>query len=133
MSAVLRSTPFPCACIRRLLCFRPITFRPLRGDVLRVAAELEDVPKRDAQVLQYLPWRMRAAPRQLPLQRKRHVFHRRIEIEVRAAFGQQINQMFAKSLVVVHVPGVIQTLWMRWLLKSFDESVAAALSQSLSL
>src|SRR5438105_15590066 len=64
----LLDTLLPRFVTRRLLRFRPVSFRPLGRDVLRTAAELEDVPLPDAQVFEQLPCRVWRSIYLLPAQ-----------------------------------------------------------------
>jgi hypothetical protein len=80
---------------------RPVPFRPARRDVRRVAAELEDVPLRQAQVLEQLPQRVLDAVGPGAAQRRRHVADDRFEAEVGVLAGQHLPQLLAQRGVLI--------------------------------
>src|SRR5437879_2942462 len=52
-----RRAGIPRRCVRRSIALGPVALRPLRRFMLRIAAEFENVPLRQAQMLQKPPWR----------------------------------------------------------------------------
>ncbi len=58
--------------------------------MFRVAAELKDVPLRDAQVLQQLPGAVRRAQWFHSAQTRGEIRHRAIEVRVRIASPQEV-------------------------------------------
>src|SRR5579864_6774863 len=63
----------------------PISFRPFWRSMLRVAAELQNIPLRDAQVLQQHPKRMGKTSRLLSDQVRRNSSNNFVELGVRTA------------------------------------------------
>ena len=74
----------------------PITFGPFRRDVIRSAAEFQDVPLRDSHVLEHLPGRVGQAFNLLTAGFGRKVRDEVIERDVRVAATQQREQMIAQ-------------------------------------
>ena len=56
----LRDAGIPRLGIRRLRICRPVAFRPLRRHVIRIAAELENIPLSDPHMLEKLPCGVRS-------------------------------------------------------------------------
>src|SRR5690348_6924080 len=75
----------PRAIVRRCSGFWPISGGPLRRYMLCIAAELQNVPLREAHVLKDLPWRVLRAFGPLSPQRGRDSLDRRLERRVRLA------------------------------------------------
>src|SRR6185503_13296159 len=70
-------------------------------DVLRVAAEVEDVVLADAQVLEELPRRVGGSIGDRGPQGLRHVLHRVVEARVRVLPVQQPAQVLAQGIVAI--------------------------------
>ncbi len=83
----------PRAVVRWRIVRRPIALGPRRRDVLGVAAELEDVPLGDPQVLDQPPRGVRLPLRPDAPQCGRQALHRGVEVEVGIAAAQQIDQV----------------------------------------
>src|SRR5579863_6835966 len=86
----------------RRLGLRPISLRPRRRLVLRVAAELENIPQSDAQVFEEHPGRVRKILRLGAAQLCRKVFDRVVEFDVSVATGEKVEKMLPQRLVVGH-------------------------------
>lgn len=82
--------------------------------MLRVAAELQDVPLADPHVFQKPPGRMRHAGRLGPTDIRGQASDGLFEIEVRTATSQQVEHVFAQLLVVVHVTLSAIRIASRW-------------------
>src|SRR5205823_10644460 len=88
--------------IGRGVTLGPVARGEVRRDVFGVAAKFEDVPLRNAQVLQQPPGRVRDAGRPGAAQRGRQVGDGRVEVQVGAAAAEQVQKVFAQGLVGVH-------------------------------
>src|SRR5687767_13072360 len=75
---------------------RPVIVRPGRLLVARVAAEVEDVPLRDAQVLDELPRRMRKAADADAAVPRREPFDGLLEADVRVLPGEDTAKLLAE-------------------------------------
>src|SRR5712692_4261222 len=80
--------------------FWPIAFRKSGRDMLSVAAEFENVPLRDARMLQQLPTSVRQAGRKRTALVGRELFQRVHELHVRGAALQQIDHVLAQRRIV---------------------------------
>ena len=87
--------------VGRRVGFRPVAFGKLRRDVLSVAAEFEDVPLRNAHVLEQPPCRKRKSGGADATQLRREVREDLFKGNVRAATVQQIQQMLTQGPVQV--------------------------------
>ena len=71
--------------VRRRVAARPISFRPFRRDVLRVAAEFDDVPLRDSQMLEQSLRGMGLARRLFAAQVRRKIGSNLVKLDVCAS------------------------------------------------
>src|SRR5215831_5843837 len=91
-------TLLPCIGIRRLRGLRPVAFGPLWGLVVLVAAEFEDVPLRDAQVLEEHPGGVREVGGLGAVEFGPEVFDGVFKCGVGVATFQEFEEMFAQGL-----------------------------------
>jgi hypothetical protein len=84
----------------RLGIARPVVVGPVRLDVVRVAAEVEDVALHDADVLHELPCRVGEPVDAAAAQRGREIGHRVVERRVRLAPGERLRDLRAPARVV---------------------------------
>src|SRR5947209_2362129 len=89
--------PRRCGRWRRLLW--PIILRPAELFVFRIAAEIENVPLRDAQMFEEHPCRMRQSLRDRATQFSRKITDDLVESRMRVAAIEQFEKMFAERLV----------------------------------
>ena len=66
--------------------------------MLAVATEFQDVPLRDAHVLQQHPWRVRDARRFAAAQLRWNASDGQVELNVGTPTSEQINQVLAKRM-----------------------------------
>src|SRR5581483_10865409 len=88
--------------VSRRRALGPIAFGPGRRLMLRIAAEFQNVPLRDAHVLQQLPRAVRRAGWYCPAQPRRKIRHHRVEIGMRVASTQQVHKVLAEVVGVGH-------------------------------
>ena len=93
----------PGGIVRRRLGRRPIARRPGRRNMFWFPYELENVRLRDAHVLQHFPRRVRQPARPDAAQRGWQAGHRGVEIQVRSAAAQQVDQVFPQRLILGHI------------------------------
>src|ERR1022692_4332129 len=82
---------------------RPIARGPRRRNMFRFAHEFQDVPLREAHVLQQFPGRVRQPARPDTAQCGRQTGDRGVEIQVRSAAVQQVDQVFPQRLILGHI------------------------------
>lgn len=82
--------------VRRLIVAWPVVVGKRQFLVFRIAAEVENVTLCDTHVLEQLPCRMRKFRRMLPAEFFRPVGNGSIEIGVRGAASEQLDQVLAK-------------------------------------
>ncbi len=80
--------------------FRPVAAGKIRRDVFRVAAELKDVPLRDARVLEQFPGGMRRTLRADAAQACREIRERFRPVEMRVMPAEEFRQLPAKRFLV---------------------------------
>src|SRR5258708_4124272 len=97
-----RNAPVPRRCSRWRRLLWPTILRPLQFFVFRIAAEIENVPLRDAQMLDEHPCRMRQSLRDLSSQFSRKITDDLVESRMRVTTVEQFEKMFAERLVGVH-------------------------------
>lgn len=90
-------TFFPRLRIRRRLCRRPVARGPVRRGMLGIARKLQDVPLRDAHVLEQFPERIRQPVGTHACQSRRHTLERRFPVNMSAAPGKKIHEMLAQE------------------------------------
>src|SRR6266852_1285567 len=79
----------------------PIAFGEFRGHVPGAVAEFHNIPLRNPQVLQQLPCSVRKAGHARPAQLRRETANRRVEVHVRAASFEEIDDVPAQAIVIV--------------------------------
>src|SRR5438045_9394890 len=89
----------PSGVVRRRSRFRPIALRKFGRDMLWIAAEFEDVPLRDADVLQQLPRGVRQSLRRGDAVVRWKIRQGIGESEVSLAASQELNQMCADGRI----------------------------------
>src|SRR4029077_8382597 len=77
----------------------PVAFGKSRRHMFRVAAELQDVPLRDARMLEQLPAGVRQTRRKRSAFVRWKLFQRIHKVHMRGAALQQIDQMFAQRRI----------------------------------
>ncbi len=101
IAAKVRQALLPSRFVRRCFRFWPVAVWKCRRDVLGTSAEFQDVPLRDAQVLEKLPGRMRQPRGSRSAQRRREILQRIVKMEVRATTLEQMNDVFAEQFAFV--------------------------------
>src|SRR5882762_4508215 len=112
----------------------PIAFRKSRRNMLRVAAELHNVPLRDPRVLQQLPSGMRQARRKRTALVGRKFFERIHKLHVSRAALQQIDHVLAQRGIVARAGtfagrffasllGLRSRPWLFFLQADFSETI----------
>src|SRR5690348_8086126 len=95
----------PGGCVWRLWLFGPIFRRPLGRFMLRIAAEFQNVPGRDAHVFEQFPWRMWRALGPPALVCQRNPFDGFFPIDMSLAPIQRTTQLLTQSAFVHMSPG----------------------------
>src|SRR5215472_967007 len=97
----------PRCSIRGPSCFRPVAFGKSGGNVLGVAAELQDVPLRDPRMLQELPAGMRQSRDKGSAFGLGETLDGVPEMDVRATALQQIDEVFTQFAIVTARAGLV--------------------------
>src|ERR1039457_5078606 len=87
--------------VRGSLSTRPISGGKLRGHMIGVAAELQDVPLGDAQVFEHFPGRMRGALRPPSSKRNRQILDHRFKVRVGSFALEKVEEMLSKRLLIL--------------------------------
>lgn len=87
---------------RRGRGFGPVVVRPFGGDVFRVAAEVEDVALRDAQMFEEHPGGMRQALWDFALELRGEIGDDFVKGGVGVAAVEVSGEVFAEGLVLIH-------------------------------
>ena len=108
-----RDTFIPGDRIRWRGSFRPIFLWPFRGDVFRIAAELENVPLRDAEMFKQHPGGMGEAIWLRGPQLFRDIRDRIFKFRVRFSAFKQADELVAQSFVVNGISWQFAVLFLR--------------------
>src|SRR5262249_2697010 len=104
---------FPRSVIWRKRCLRPVPPGKIRGDMLRIPAELQNVPLRDSRVLQQLPTGVRQSLGEHTLLALRKPCERIFKMHVRSAAFQQINEVFSQRFVMILLSVLADSFFLR--------------------
>src|SRR5271157_4718796 len=94
--------PVPGVSVRRRGSFRPVALRPFGRFVSGVAAELQNVPQREPDVLQQLPRRVWKSFRYAPAQLGREVANCSPKIGMRLVPIYYLRKLLTEDFIVAH-------------------------------
>src|SRR4030095_2886983 len=94
--------------LRRAVFFRPVIIGPLHLFVFWISTEVEDVPLRDAYMLEQLPSAVRIADSAVDLL-DRKTSQYRLQRDMSRFTIEQLQQMRAKTFVLIHIRIVLSS------------------------